>query len=394
MESQIKKSDFAQEFSFEDIRAFYDDEVQEVTQRLIHDPLFMTLINYLWPGMSFEQVKEKAARINSSIDFQLEFMHGGIRRVLEMSSTGLSCSGFEQLDPKKSYLFVGNHRDILLDAAILQVLLVEHGFPTSEITFGSNLKEKGFITDFGRLNRMFTVQREGTSKELYEISRKLSAYIRHTIVDKNISVWIAQRNGRTKDGYDTTQSGLLKMLNISGKKNFSENFAQLNIVPLTISYEYEPCDHLKTQELYLSSLHTKYTKAAGEDLNSIVTGIKQPKGKIHMTVGQPIGEKEYQYLDTIQNENDKIRAFTAILDKRIHHDYKLHPVNHIACDILHDTNIFEAFYSPVEKSNFLKYMEQRLSLIEGDKESLQSIFLKIYAQPTINKIHLNGQGSF
>jgi glycerol-3-phosphate O-acyltransferase len=394
IKSEIRKSDFAQEFSFEDIRAFHDHEVHEVTRKLIQDPLFMTLINYLWPEMSFEEVKEKAGRVNSSLDFQLEFMHGAIRRILEMSSTGLSCSGFDKLDPRRSYLFIGNHRDILLDAAILQVLLVENGLSTSEITLGSNLKEKGFITNFSRLNRMFTVQREGTSKELYEISRKLSAYIRHTIVDKNISVWIAQRNGRTKDGFDTTQSGLLKMLNISGRKTFSENFSQLNVVPLSISYEYEPCDHLKVQELYLSSLHTKYTKAEGEDLNSIITGIKQPKGKIHLTVGSPIGEKEYQYLDKIPNENDKIRAFTAILDKRIHHDYKLHPVNHIACDMLHDTNIFEAFYSPEEKSNFLKYMEHKLSLIEGERDSLQSIFLKMYAQPTINKIHLNEQNAF
>jgi hypothetical protein len=393
-ESDIKKSDFATEFNFDDIRAFYDDEVQDVTKKLIHDPIFMTLINYLWPDMTFDDVKKKAEKVNGNIDFQLEFMHGAIRRILEISSNGLSCSGFDQLDPKKAYLFVGNHRDILLDAAILQVLLVEHGLPTTEITFGSNLKEKGFVTDFGKLNRMFTVQREGTSKELYEISRKLSAYIRHTITDKRVSVWIAQRNGRTKDGYDTTQSGLLKMLNISGNKSFSENFSQLNIVPLTISYEYEPCDHLKTQELYLSSLHTKYTKAQGEDLNSIVTGIKQPKGRIHMTAGAPLSEKELQYLDKIPNENEKVKALTAILDKRIHHDYKLHPVNHIACDILHDTNIFEAFYSPEEKNNFVKYMEQQTSLIEGEKEMLQSIFLKIYAQPTINKIHLNEQTAF
>ncbi len=388
-ENDTPRSDFAIGLDFDDIRAFYDDEVQDVTKKLIKDPIFMTLINYLWEDMTFKDVEAKADKVNGNIDFQMEFMHGAIRRIIEMSSSGLSSSGFEQLDPKKSYLFVGNHRDILLDAAILQVLLVEHGLPTSEITFGSNLKEKGFVTDFGKLNRMFTVQREGTSKELYQISKKLSAYIRHTIMDKNVSVWIAQRNGRTKDGYDTTQSGLLKMLNVSGTKTFSENFAQLSIVPVTISYEYEPCDYLKTQELYLSSLHTKYTKAPGEDLNSIITGIKQFKGKIHMSVGKPIEQKEYQYIDKIENENDKIKALTAMIDKRIHHDYKLHPVNHIACDILHETNLFESFYSAEEKNNFVKYMEEKIALIEGEKEVLRSIFLKMYAQPTINKIHLN-----
>jgi len=388
-ENDTPRSDFAKGIDFDDIRAFYDDEVQDVTKKLIRDPIFMTLINYLWEDMTFKDVEAKAEKVNGNIDFQLEFMHGAIRRIMEMSSAGLSSSGFEKLDPKKAYLFIGNHRDILLDAAILQVLLVEHGLPTSEITFGSNLKEKGFVTDFGKLNRMFTVQREGTSKELYQISKKLSAYIRHTIVDKNVSVWIAQRNGRTKDGYDTTQSGLLKMLNISGTKSFSENFAQINVVPLTISYEYEPCDHLKTQELYLSGLHTKYTKAQGEDLNSIVTGIKQFKGRIHMSVGTPIEQKEYQYIDKIENENDKIRALTTMIDKRIHHDYKLHPVNHIACDMLHDTNLFESFYSAEEKNDFIKYMEEKIGMIEGEKDVLRSIFLKMYAQPTINKIHLN-----
>lgn len=387
-EYNIPKSDFAKDQDFEDIRAYYDDEVQDVTLKLIHDPLFMPMINYLWKDMTFEEVKSKAAKVNGNVDFQLEFMHGAIRRILEISSSGLTSQGFEKLDPKQSYLFVGNHRDILLDAAILQVLLVEHGLPTSEITFGSNLKEKGFVTEFGKLNRMFTVQREGTSKELYEISKKLSAYIRHTIVDKVVSVWIAQRNGRTKDGHDTTQSGLLKMLNISGNKSFTENFAQLNIVPITISYEYEPCDHLKVQELYLSGLHTKYTKAPGEDINSIVSGIKQFKGKINMSAGDPIGEKELRYIDKITNENDKIKALAGMIDKRVHRDYKLNPVNYIACDMLHETNLFESFYSREEKDNFIGYVNEKADALEGEKDVLKELFLKMYAQPAINKLHL------
>lgn len=381
-------SDFAKDFDFDDIRAFYDHEVKEVTNRLVNDPLFMKLINYLWPQMTFDEVKKKADKVEGNIDFQLQFMHGAIRRIVELSSAGLTSNRFDQLDKNKSYLFIANHRDILLDAAILQILLVEHGFQTSEITFGSNLKEKGFITDFGKLNRMFTVLREGTSKELYKISTKLSAYIRHTIVDKKVSVWIAQRNGRTKDGNDMTQSGLLKMLNISGRKSFAENFAELNIVPLTISYEYEPCDHLKTQEIYLSNLHTKYTKSEGEDLDSIIAGIKQYKGKIHLSVGAPIGEKEYQLIDKIENDNDKIKALCSMIDKRIHSDYKLYPVNHIAYDMMHETNLFESLYNEQEKNSFIKYMNEKIALIEGEENVLRTIFLKQYAQPVINKIHL------
>lgn len=386
MIKNIPVSDFAKNFNFEDIRPFYDHEVKEVTARLIKNPTFMQLVNFLWPERSYREVEEKAEEVTTAMEFQLHFMHEAIRKIVEMSSSGLSSGGFEKLDPDRSYLFIANHRDILLDAAILQILLVEQGFPTSEITFGSNLKDKGFITDFGKLNRMFTVLREGTSKELYEISRKLSAYIRHTILDKRVSVWIAQRNGRTKDGFDMTQSGLLKMLNISGSGSFTENFSELNIVPLTISYEYEPCDALKTQEIYLSNLHTKYTKAPGEDLNSIITGIKQFKGKIHLQVGSPIEEKELAGIDALENENEKIKALTSLIDKRIHRDYKLNPVNYIACDLLRGTNLFEGFYSAEEKTKFLSYMNTNIEKLVGEEEALKTIFLKIYAQPALNKI--------
>ena len=378
-------SDFAKEFEFEDIRPYYDDEIKLVATKLITDPVFMQLINYLWPSMTFEDVKQKLAKVNSSQDFQLEFMHGAIRKVLELSATELSSSGFEHLDKTKSYLFVANHRDILLDAAILQVLLVEHGFQTSEISFGSNLKEKGFINEFVKLNRMFTVLRDGSSKELYEISRILSAYVRHTLVDKKVSLWIAQRNGRTKDGCDITQNGLLKMLNISGKKTFSENFQQLNIVPLTISYEYEPCDYLKTQETYLANLNTKYVKSPGEDLNSIITGIKQFKGKIHLTVGKPIEKKDLVAIDVFENDNDKIKAFAAMLDKLIYSNYKTNPVNFIAADILEKSYKRADKYNSEEKQSFINYIEESLKKIKGEREQVKQLFLKIYATPVLNK---------
>jgi hypothetical protein len=260
---------------------------------------------------------------------------------------------------------------------------VEHGFVTSEITFGDNLMEPGFITDFGRINRMFTVQREGTSRELYDRSKKLSAYIRHTLTDKNVSVWIAQRNGRTKDGLDQTQTGLLKMLNISGEGSFQEKFSQLNIVPLTISYEYEPCDALKVQELYLSSLHSVYRKAPGEDMNSILTGILQPKGRIHMEVGKPI-TGELEDFSQYSNENEKIRQLSLLIDTRIYEGYKLWPVNYIAADLLEDDNRFAENYSDAEKAKFLGYMQKRLEGLNGEPEALRAVFLKMYAGPCLS----------
>lgn len=377
-------SDFAKEYNFDDIRPYYDDEVKEVAQKLVADPLFMKLVNYLWPKMTLAEVKAKMEKVKTSPDFQMEFMHGAIRKIVELSSQGLTSDGFDQLDPSKNYLFISNHRDILLDAAILQVLLVEHGFPTSEISFGSNLKETGFINDFVRLNRMFTVLREGNSKELYEISRKLSAYIRHTIIDKNTSTWIAQRNGRTKDGHDFTQTGLLKMLNISGTGNFTDNFKQLNIVPVSISYEYEPCDTLKTEELYLSGLHTRYTKAQGEDLNSIISGIQQFKGKIHFSIGKPIDEKDIAFAAQHESENDKIKALAMLIDKEIYKNYKINPINYIAADLLEKSNERANKYSEDEKKSFDKYADDSVKKISGEQDVLKNIFLKIYATPLLN----------
>lgn len=378
----------AEQFNFDDIRPYYDHEVQEVLQRLSKDPLFMQLVNYFWPDMTHEQAMEKVRKVNRNIDFQIEFMDQAIKAIVATTSNGLTSSGFENIKPNEKYLFIANHRDILLDSAILQILLHKHGHETSEITFGNNLMEQGFITDFGRVNRMFTVQREGTARELYDISKKLSAYIRHTIVDKKVSVWIAQRNGRTKDGNDQTQTGLLKMLNISGNGNFAESFKQLKVVPLTISYEYEPCDALKVQELHLSTLHTKYKKAPGEDLNSIITGIKQPKGRIHMAVGKPISD-ELDEINKLENENEKIKQLTNLIDRQIFADYKLWPVNYVALDLLEGTTENSSAYTDKDKNDFIAYVNKHIEKLNGEKEPLYNWFLRIYAAPVKNKRAIN-----
>lgn len=379
-------SDFAKEFNFEPLRPYYDTEAPQAMSRIASYETYHKIMTYLWPEMTKEQIIEKAINTKSPYEFQTEFMSEAIWRIVKSTSTGLTWSGIENIDRNKAYLYVANHRDILLDSAILQIILDKEEFETSEIIFGSNLMEKGFITDFGRMNRMFTVQREGNAKELYDISRQLSAYIRHVILDKNSSVWIAQRNGRTKDGSDITQTGLLKMLNISGNKNFVDNFKELNIVPITISFEYEPCDDLKTQELYLLSLHTKYVKNAGEDLNSILTGIKQPKGKIHIAFGKPITETELLEIDKLSNDNEKIKLLTAYIDKQIYSNYKLNPVNYITYDLLNKTNIFEANYSSKQKEDFINYMHTKTKDLIGEPDVLNHLFMSLYANPVVNKL--------
>jgi len=387
-EAPARTSDFAKEFNFESLRPYYDSEAPQVMERMANDPLYYQLMTQLWPGITAEDAIARAREIRSVYDFQTRYMSHAIWSIVNTSAAGLSWSGIEHLDPNVAYLYIANHRDILLDSAILQIILEREGFATSEITFGSNLMDQGFITDFGRMNRMFTVQREGNAKELYDISRRLSAFIRHTITDKGSSVWIAQRNGRTKDGNDQTQTGLLKMLNMSGGKDFVKSFTELRIVPLTISFEYEPCDALKVQELYLSSLHTKYVKAPGEDLTSIITGIRQPKGKIHVGFGKPIVEELHDIEKVGSNENEKIRLLTNLIDKYIHDDYKLHHVNYIAYDVFHQTDVFTDTYSPGEKAAFLGYVDAQIAGLSGEAEALRQLFLKMYANPVINKLNL------
>lgn len=378
-------SDFAKEFNFEALRPYYDHETEDVMKRIAVDAVYHKAMAYLWPGISEQEAIEKALSTKSPYEFQTGYMRHAIWSIVNNTSQGLSYSGIEKLDRNQAYLFIANHRDILLDSAILQIILDKEGFETTEITFGSNLMEQGFITDFGKMNRMFMVKREGTVKELYDISRQLSAYLRHTVLDKNVSVWIAQRNGRTKDGNDITQTGLLKMLNLSGGKDFKQSFSELNIVPLSISFEYEPCDSLKVQELYLSSLHSKYIKAPGEDLNSIITGVQQPKGRIHLAFGKPIKE-ELEEISNAPNENEKIRLLALAIDKQIHHDYKLYAVNHVAYDMLHNTDVFEGTYSAEEKKQFIAYIDSHIAKLKGEPEALKQLFLKLYANPVINKL--------
>jgi len=385
VEKPLHISDFAKEYSFEELRPFYDSEANEIMHRMAKDPKYMQLLSYLWPGINETESISKAQKKKSIYDFQTGYMSLAIWSIVKRSSTGLTLSGIENLDKNKSYLYIANHRDILLDSALLQIILEKEDFATSEITFGSNLMDQGFITDFGRMNRMFTVKREGNAKELYDISKQLSAYIRHTILDKKTSVWIAQRNGRTKDGNDQTQTGLLKMLGMSGGKDFLQNFSELNIVPLTISYEYEPCDFLKAQELYLSDLHSKYVKASGEDLNSIITGIKQPKGKIHLTIGKPIKD-ELAEINKLNNDNEKIKQLTALIDKRIYTDYKLNPVNYIAYDLYHQTNVFESNYTKEEKEKFNAYLSKGISELNDESDMTRNILLKMYSYPVENKL--------
>ena len=247
-----------------------------------------------------------------------------------------------------------------------------------------------FVIDIAKINKMFKIARSGSAKDFYRDSILASEYMRHVINDKKESVWIAQRNGRTKDGDDKTELGVLKMFSLSSDKAFVENFAELNITPIAISYEYEPCDFLKTMELYISSFQ-KYVKEPGEDLRSIIAGIMQQKGKINISVTPSITREELEYCDQFE-KNAKFTHLAEIIDKRIYQNYKLFKNNYIAYDILNGTHTYEDQYSNDDKDNFVKYMRSGLSKLpctkDGEMTEMENIFLKMYANPVKNFINL------
>lgn len=369
--------------NFDDIRPYYEEEIPAAMHRIAESSSFPILSSYVYPDEPIDEVRKRIAGYVTIEDFQRETMALVNERVIESSTTEYSCSGLERLSPDRSYLYVSNHRDIMLDSSLLQYSLVKHGFDTTEITFGANLMMNQLVVDIGKSNKMFKVERPGGSiKEFYRSSKHLSDYIRYTIKEKKQSVWIAQRNGRTKDGNDTTDQGIIKMFCMSEPEDKIKAIADLNIVPVSISYEWESCDILKTLELYETQF-ARYTKKPGEDLTSILTGIVQPKGRVHIEICEPIIHAELQAMEQLTN-NEYHKAVAQLIDSRIRPAYRLYPNNYIAYDIRYGTQKYADKYSEQEKAEFIKHLNKLTFYDTCDIEQLFDIYLGIYANPVVN----------
>lgn len=370
---------------FDDIRPYYDSELHPAMERISSSITFPLLASYVYPGEPLEKVRERVCNYTNVRDFQHETMSIAIGRIIENSMDGFSCHGLDQLSPDKCYLYISNHRDIMLDSSLLQYFLVQNGFDTTEITFGANLMMDPLIVDIGKCNKMFRVERPGTSvKEFYSNSLHLSEYIRFAITRKGESVWIAQRNGRTKDGNDRTDQGIIKMLCMSNLEDKVTALADLNIVPISISYEWEPCDILKTLELYESQF-SRYIKKPGEDLNSIVTGIAQPKGRVHMEICRPISLEELEPLSSLR-AIEFHRTVAELITGRINDAYRLYPNNYLAYDVVHGSSRFADNYTQAVRKAFSERVNSLLFYDSCDMEQLLGIFLGIYSNPLENKL--------
>ncbi|MBP5663392.1 MAG: acyltransferase [Bacteroidales bacterium] len=371
---------------FENTRPYNDEEIPAAAARVVDSPFFGNIAHYLFPGGDVDALRQELIKVKTVKEFQQKFMLQAINSILKQTSTGMEVSGFEQLDNQHNYMFIANHRDILLDAALLQVILDNHQLDTSEITFGSNLMQGGLVIDIGKMNKMFRIVRGGSVHDFYRNSLEVSSYMRYAILEKHQSVWIAQRNGRTKNGDDRTEIAVLKMFSISSNQKFINNMSELNITPIVSSYEYEPCDFLKTQELYISQ-YQPYVKEAGEDLNSILKGIIQPKGGICICATPTISQEELQYCDSFE-KNEKFAQLAQIIDKRVYSHYKLWKTNYIAYDMVEKSGKYAEKYTPADKLAFEDYMNNGIKSLVGEADELKNIFLNIYANPVRNNERL------
>ena len=364
---------------FDDIRPYFNEEIPSAMTRIADSELFPLISSYVFPERNIEEIRSLIKSIQTIDQFQHEVMSIVNEQVIKRSMTKFSYNGIERLDPMKRYLFVSNHRDIMLDSSLLQYILHINGHETSEITFGANLMCHPLVIDIGKSNKMFKVERGGNMKDFYQSSLLHSEYIRHTITQKNQSVWIAQRNGRTKDGIDHTEPGLIRMFASSLPGDKVRALAELNIAPISISYEWETCDILKALELY-ESRFTKYVKKPGEDLNSILTGIVADKGHVHIDICEPISIDELQVFESLTKQ-EYVKAVARLIDKRINAAYHLHPNNYIAFDIRYGTKRYSDRYTVEEKEAFCERLKE-LSNYDGcELDVLMDIFLGIYANP-------------
>jgi len=369
---------------FSSIRPYEDHEIHEVFKRLVKEKTFLELIHFLYPGYPTEALTQKFTNINTVKEFQFEVIYPYVKEVLKNTTEGFDCTGLDKLNPKSAYLFISNHRDIVLDSAILNILLVGNGFDTTEIAIGDNLLILPWITDLVKLNRSFIVKRNIPVRQMMDASTLLSKYIRHTLKEKNRSIWIAQREGRSKDGDDRTQVSLLKMLNISGNGDLAHNFKELQIVPVSISYELDPCDYLKAYEFQQKRDNPNYSKTQADDLKHMGTGLRGRKGRVHFSIGTPI-DAELDTIAKLGTKSDQLQALAESIDNQIHSNYKLWPGNFVACDIFCNSKEHADKYTEADKARFLEYINEHISRAkDADTDFIFQTLMEMYANPVRN----------
>ena len=375
---------------FDPIRPFEPDELPDVFDRLLQNEQFSSVLAYFYPDVPKEALAEKMHACKDNLDFQKTFCYGFLVQLLTRLSKGCDID-IASLNTDSRYTFISNHRDIVLDSALLDKLLIDAGFNTTcEIAIGDNLLKLPWVKDLVRVNKSFIVERALSMREMLMASKRLSEYMHFVIAEKNDNVWIAQREGRAKDSNDRTQEAILKMMVMGGEGSIIDRLKQLHLVPLAISYEYDPCDYLKAAELQARRDNPSWQKGPMDDVTSMQTGIMGYKGYIHYQCADCIDS----YLDTIPADTPKTELFRLIadhIDRQIFAGYRLYPNNYVALDLLHGDSAHADHYTAEDKAQFEAYLKGQLDKIEmegKDDAYLREQMLKMYANPAINQMGL------
>ena len=372
--------------AFDDIRPYHDEELPAVYEELIADPAFQKAVSSIMPGVPFEAIAQKMRSCRTKLEFQKAFCYGLLWNIVKECASGLTIDHSALPDKEKPYTYISNHRDIILDSGFLSILLLDLDMNTVEIAIGDNLLIYPWIKKLVRINKSFIVQRALTKRQMLEASALMSNYMHYTIRDKKQSIWIAQREGRAKDSNDRTQDSVLKMLAMGGEGSVLERLAEMNIAPLSLSYEYDPCDYLKAQEFQLKRDVEGYKKSTQDDLLNMKTGLFGFKGRVHFQVAELIND-DLLKLDASLPKTELFACVSALIDRKIHANYRLYPGNYVACDLLDGTTSFAGNYSAEEKQTFEDYIAgqlDKISIPNKDVEFLREKLLVMYANPVIN----------
>ena len=373
---------------FDTIRPWEPEDLPEVFDRLLANDQFKQVLAYLYPQVPLEMIAQKLKACKTNLDFQLAFAYDFVHGILKKAATGceMDCSS---LDNTRNYTFISNHRDIVLDSAILDVMLIENKFKTTcEIAIGDNLLSLPWVKDLVRVNKAFIVERALSMRQMLMSSKRLSDYMHFAIKEKNENIWIAQREGRAKDSNDRTQKSILQMMSMGGEGSIIERLKQLHLVPLSISYEYDPCDFLKAKEFQQKRDYAEWKKGPTDDLVSMQTGIFGYKGHVHYHAAPCLDE----YLDSLDPDmpkQDIYNKVAAYIDQQIHRNYRLYPGNYVALDMLEETEAYTDQYTAEDKAKFEKYIQGQLAKIDlsnKDEAYLKERLLTMYANPVRNNL--------
>lgn len=376
---------------FEDIAPYPDSIFPEKMRHLVKEPGFEHAVKWVLPGIDYHEFSEQLLQVKDKDTFQKKIMGPFLEMLAAKTTSGVSISGLDRVDPQKAYTFITNHRDIVLDTSFLNLCFLRADYPTTQVAIGNNLLIYEWINDLVRLNKSFIVKRDLPRVKALEAAKELSEYIHYTVGTENQSVWIAERQGRSKDSSDMAQDSLVKMLALGGGKSFKENLVEINLLPVSISYEYDPNDYLKAREFLLRRNDPEFKKTQRDDLFAMETGLLRPKGRVHFTVGCPLNDM----IESIDRDVDKsvlAREVCSFIDCQIHSGYEIFPINYIAYDKLINSNEFADEYTVAEADEFEGYIRSQLQkvdvpeLTEDDRDYMYQMMLTMYANPLRNKL--------